>query len=87
MRKRDQDTLEIIISAPTVEEILRELPYFAEIKGRRAKLTIEKGPCDPEWDVCYMHLDGHDFRSQYGETLANAAAAMYCYLAENNLLQ
>ena len=72
-------------SAPTCEEILRELPYKKEIEGRISKLTIEKCS-DGLWDVCYMNISGEDFLSKHADTLASASALMWIFLKENNLL-
>lgn len=68
-----------IIAAPTAEEILRELP--ANIDGY---LKIEM--CDDKSGYRMKYQN----KTNYGiceDTLANAAAAMWCYLAKKNLLQ
>lgn len=59
--------------APTAEEILRRLPDF---KLQRIVHT---------W-VIQIIFDPLHGRTETSESLANAAAAMYCYLSENNLL-
>lgn len=61
------------IAAPTAEEILRRLPSAVI-----SFLPFEKSP----WMVM-VNEAGHDVCET---TLANAAAACYCYLAENKLL-
>lgn len=69
------------LAAPTAEEILRRLPKFITEDGMVHRR--------------HVHWDYGDNRVEYGrnhvycadaESLANAAAAMYCYLAEQNLL-
>jgi hypothetical protein len=79
------------IAAPTAEEILRRLPKkivqvpkFSYGDPEVLMLTANMTTNDL-WYVRYLSSK----LQQYGEadeSLANAAAAMYCYLAENNLL-
>lgn len=72
------DELADKFAAPTAEEILRRLPRTVG----EAELALNHGPIDGEpWYIFYPGVRGiRDF------SLANAAAAMYCYLAENKLL-
>ncbi len=71
------------IAAPTAEEILRRLPRSrGDYNGLQA--TTE----DANWRVGYWDSPSDmpskaDFSA---DTLANAAASLYCYLAENKLL-
>lgn len=82
------------IAAPTAEELLRRLPeYFDDAEMRdgiykRFWLVAQK---DGNWTVCYS--DGHCQIKKgigpmriTGDTLANAAASMWIFLKENNLL-
>jgi hypothetical protein len=75
-----------IAAAPTAEEILRRLPEeFGECCLDAHRFLAHEG----FWRVCYEVIDDgkHDMPHHVlGDTLANAAAAMYCYLAENALL-
>ncbi len=65
-------------SAPTAEEILRKLPEIIE-ESRLNCIVVLKG-----WCVSYADpLKAFSFED---ESLANAAAACYCYLAEHDLL-
>lgn len=76
-------------SAPTAEEILRRLPKICVIQKERVELcchwSITRQP-----GVFYHTFDGGHASEEIveccEETLANAAAAMYCYLDSNNLL-
>lgn len=77
-QKDDDDRVNEWIAAPTSEEILRMLPQLVNHFG----LIIARTPDNQGWEVAY--LGGYKgFREP---SLANAAAAMYCYLSENNLL-
>ncbi len=94
--ERDEDDkVNEHLAAPTAEEILRKLPeeYVAK-DGKRLELSCGKKikqhglgyyvtyetPREPhDCDEACCTNDKH--------SLANAAAAMYCYLAENNLLK
>lgn len=71
-------------AAPTAEEILRRLPRFVqsdEMAGRLATV-LDDGRT---WMVAYFSTgQGHRGATE-DESLANAAAAMYCYLAEKLL--
>ena len=75
-------------AAPTAEEILRRLPrYLASTGGLNMTLTIT--PYADKWTVEYLLPElGYDnsVLPQTHVSLANAAAAMYCYLAEQKLL-
>ena len=67
----------MIASAPTAEEILRELPT-TQICYREDGVSI------------YVGIGGRQKtvkKTIIGETLANAAASMWLYLKENNLLE
>ena len=72
------------IAAPTAEEILRRLPH--QIVLETHPLFLQAMPDGDEWKIAYW-----TFRIEKGvwkneDSLANAAAAMWCYLEENNLL-
>ena len=86
-----------IHAAPTAEEILRRLPLWIKskknivrthaksktISGQRIKFHLER------FDGGYALFYGTKYSPLCyveGDTLANAAAAMYCYLAEQKLL-
>jgi hypothetical protein len=83
------------LAAPTAEEILRRLPnhLVALMKDNRSptlrfrRLDTHAGD-GSRW--CLGYDIGHDNYlggfSTEEDTLANAAAAMYCYLAEQKLL-
>ena len=66
-----------VIPSPTAEEILRELPYGIQIFRSKA----ENG----EFRVDFRGEDGYHSVSQM-LSLVNAAAAMWIYLKENDLL-
>lgn len=66
---------------PTAEEILRELPQIISDKY----MTIFKD--GDSWLVEYNTIpQSPDSFYKDADTLANAAASMYCYLSDNNLL-
>lgn len=83
-------------AAPTAEEILRRLPHEIEqTKSDDDSSVLQCGPTPNgklgrDWHVWYWDFgygDIPDRKLLYtADTLANAAAAMYCYLAENGLL-
>ncbi len=81
-------------AAPTAEEILRRLPGLRETeKGEIVQLharpyTPPRGTLVPRWELIWMANSGRMWLrpSIVEDTLANAAAAMYCYLAEQKLL-
>lgn len=84
-----------MIAAPTAEEVLRRLPRTIEPEGRTLYLTCEF-PADPiSWGgsayVGYSYqsrvpsIDGC-FPRSYADTVANAAAEVYVFLSQNNLL-
>jgi hypothetical protein len=68
---------QLFFAAPTAEELLRRLP--TTINGRQ--LMVLAGKYD--WRVAYYY---DPVPAQDADTIANAAAAMYCYLAEHDLL-
>lgn len=73
-------------AAPTAEEILRRLPGRIDANGMTGILKI-KVPYATWFIVGYTghHEEGSTLVTS-PPNLANAAAAMYCYLAENGLL-
>ena len=87
--------------APTAEEILRRLPPFI-IDGKRNGDTVTydlhvqavsgmEAMSGAKWKLWYFRVrDGIELAPlgnySYADSLANAAAAMYCYLAEQKLL-
>lgn len=80
--------------APTAEEILRRLPEAIKYPVRNAiEYELFIRPFDDlderHWEVIYAkdidNVDNTPLHETTG-TLANAAAAMYCYLADNKLL-
>lgn len=75
-------------AAPTAEEILRRLPYSYEKKVNRTQKAVVYITVHREkqgWQVRAHSKRTLHWASQI-DTLANAAAAMYCYLSSNNLL-
>lgn len=77
------------IGAPTCEEILRELPVRLDgesgTKPNTFLLIDKVGKTG--WNVRYVNMTSGDRRQEIiADTLANAAAAMWIYLKENNLL-
>lgn len=68
-----------LCAAPTDEEILRRLPPSINAEDRFWALHCYTA--NERWFVDYV-----EHYTQQADTLANAAAAMYCYLAENSLL-
>lgn len=79
---------EILYAAPTAEEILARLPEWSEIP-ETMRVEIIHSPLKPSMALREgANRDGTIKWKVWFEdiSLANAAAAMYCYLAENNLL-
>lgn len=86
------------IAAPTAEEILwrlpEEIPYDAvgTLKGSDFWLEIAKSRFwgNTPWEIRYRENAGMTFwdcpEPIRADTLANAVAAMYCYLADQKLL-
>lgn len=73
------------IAAPTAEEILRRLPRVS-LSGDECYLQAER-IIKETWNVEYEGTDGISRSEGFAdESLANAAAAMWCYLSDNNLL-
>ena len=70
-------------SAPTAEEILRELPHVIHDKG--SPRFLQCGKHKKFWDVGYWR-GVEPMKNVTEDTLANAAAAMWIYLKKNNLL-
>lgn len=73
-------------AAPTAEEILRRLP---EVLDQELLLQINSHSAFRErWNVGYWNVNEQTQikHQQFQDTLANAAAAMYCYLAEQGIL-
>ncbi len=89
------------LAAPTAEEILRELPPHridAKKNGDVVGYDLYCKQCfgvdamEGRWKVWYFRFrDGCELAPlgmpQYADTLANAAAEMWIYLKENNLLK
>ena len=79
-------------AAPTAEEILRRLPEAIYLGPEREALYLSVMPDDYKWIVLYSpeydqrRCDKENFWKRDRESLANASAAMYCYLAEKKLL-
>lgn len=73
----------VVISAPTAEEILKELPRFIhhEIDGAREKLKITKSGVKelPYWV-------GYEVYEMAGKSLADSAAKMWLFLRRNELV-
>lgn len=94
--------LPIDFAAPTAEEILRRLPGYVLDKGITYGLRVEKlNPLQifdrtGENQEYMWKMDYYRIRDNIelcppsppvtGTNLANAAAAMWCYLSENDLL-
>ncbi len=95
------DCLDIGFGVPTAEEILRELPWEYDDEEYEYEdgydrclppnayishtLYLEVGRnSEDEWRVSYNCPAGG--YNKFGGTLANAAAEMWIYLKENNLL-
>jgi hypothetical protein len=74
-----------IIMFPTCDEILRRLPLFL-VEGAY-RLEIRSWTEDHPWCVLYAAASVNvlELRATHG-TLSSAAAAMWLYLKENNLL-
>jgi hypothetical protein len=96
---KDYESTIGFIDAPTAEEILRKLPGHVKFNKDEPEyilycraLNNPKGHkyLTAQWSVYYeILLNGIPHRGGkcIGEsTLADAAANMYCYLSENNLL-
>ena len=78
-----------IFSAPTAEEILRRLPkcISAETASQEGGV-LDIYPNDGCWNLAYRNDEGFAVRDAAAlyPSLANAAAAMWIYLKEHNLL-
>lgn len=75
----------IVFAAPTAEEILRRLPTFLQLEDGAYDLRILK--MTGHFNVWYSRADTVFPEGGVMEnSLANASAAMYVYLAENKLL-
>lgn len=72
----DPNTSEILMF-PTAEEILRRLPQLVNHFG----LLVCRSQDNESWEVNYMG----GYKPMSDPSLANAAAAMWLYLKENNL--
>jgi hypothetical protein len=72
---------DFLCAAPTAEEILRRLPPLII----NSNVPYHLDPTKKLYMVSYddENLTG---KVEHGDSLANAAAATYCYLAECNLL-
>lgn len=84
---------DFFFAAPTAEEILRRLPDYL---GTEYVLVTVRDHPENEWAVNYIAISegGVEYHPDHrnrvrpiqADTLANAAAAMYCYLADHKLL-
>lgn len=70
-------------ATPTTEEILRRLPKVID-----QELCLQINVHGDRWNVGYWNVNEQTMikYQQFQDTLANAAAAMYCYLSSHNLL-
>ena len=75
------------VAAPTAEEILRRLPYEIMDEGEAFELVIAPRR-HGGWNVFYTHENGENRCAalEKEDSLANAAAAMWVYLKEHDLL-
>ena len=77
-------------SAPSAEEILRELPEEIEESDYWLEIAKSIHWGDTPWEIRYRKngelLLWDDPEPIRADTLANASAAMWIYLKENNLL-
>ena len=70
-------------AAPTAEEILRRLPRAINV----SRITPNRGSLQFRWGVKWIQIGNTGVEHlEVGDTLANAAAAMYVYLSEHGLL-
>ena len=92
--RRNLPFIDKSLSAPTAEEILRELPPEAphpdiEHTGYFLEIVRVERPTE-NWQVQYRERESWRLwdspEPQSADTLVNACAKMYVYLAENNLL-
>lgn len=73
-------------AAPTAEEILRRLPSKIE-KAKAVSVLEIQSLHTGGFAVYYANVHDKEISIRPCDgSLANAAAAMYCYLSENNLL-
>jgi len=70
-------------AAPTAEEILQRLPEYV---GTQFWSIIAEGHVRDGRKVMGYTIYYPTKHEEWSDTLANAAAAMYCHLAENGLL-
>lgn len=76
------------VAAPTAEEILRVLPRHLPGPDN-LRVTLAITPYADKWTVEYLLPNGGYYNyvpAMTYNTLANAAAAMYCHLASSSLL-
>ena len=81
------DEFEILLSAPTADEILRRLPNDLTLKNEKEgakSCPLRIGKFEKRWDVRYF-LRGTNFLF-LDDSLADACAEMWCYLSANKLL-
>lgn len=83
-----EDGVSVLFAAPTAEEILRRLPESLYWEGADSKLTtLRIRSWAGRWSIEYRdNKTNHRNHHENQDTLAAAAAAMWCYLAENKLL-
>lgn len=72
------------VPARTAEEILRRLPNWLVQEGQINITKMADGGCNIHYGLGPVRKDG--VPSIVQDTLTNATADMYCYLAENGLL-
>ena len=72
-------------AAPTAEEILRRLPNAIYHKGSIYYLVIRDKDC-VSYERAENMVDNSPLHDSSENGLRNSLAAMYCYLAEHNLL-
>lgn len=84
---QEEDVYDQLIAAPTAEEILRKLPDSVDTDIDVEILGMGRND-DGNWIVWYSCDDTTHNQTpvRIENSLANAAAAMYCYLAEQKLL-
>ena len=82
----EDEECKVLYKSPFAEEILRRLPWKIQNDGNAFFLRVEPYNDSLDvlsWRVVYPNL--HSF-TNIDKSLANAAAAMWCYLKENDLI-
>jgi hypothetical protein len=84
-KKYQENDGHTLISAPTAEELLEELPI--KVKHDNEIYTLKITRSDPLFYVSYVDILDINIGFSCKEKLCNALAEMWLYLKKNNLLE